>query len=59
MVQIPLKLKYRAPGSNLAKKCGISGDHNGKARKKNRNPHPVSRVKTKVLGADMKVRWDG
>ncbi len=58
-MEIPLKRKYRAPGSNLAKKCGISGDHNNKARKKHRNPHPVSRQRTMVLGADMKIRMEG
>ncbi len=53
-----LKLKYRPPGSNLAKKIGIAGDHNNKARKKNRHPAPVSRLRIKVLGADLKIRWE-
>lgn len=58
MVEIRLKKKYRPQGSNVAKKCGISGDHNGKARKKNRNPQPVSRQLVKVVSADMKIRWE-
>jgi len=58
-VLIKLKAKYRPRGSNVAKKCGINGDHNNKARKKNRYPHPVSRVRTKVLGSDLKIRWEG
>ena len=57
-VQIPLKLKYRPPGSNLAKKIGIAGDHNNKARKKNRHPAPVSRQMVKVLGSNLKIRWE-
>lgn len=59
MVEIKLKAKYRPKGSALAKKCGINGDHNNKPRKKHRNPHPVSRVRTLVLGSDMKRRFDG
>lgn len=58
MVEIKLKAKYRPLGSNVAKKCGISGDHNNKARKKNRNPHPVDRQLVKVLGSDLKIRWE-
>lgn len=57
-MEIPLKAKYRPQGSNLAKKCGISGDHNNKARKKHRNPHPVSRPRVLVLGATMKRRME-
>lgn len=57
-VQIPLKLKYRPRGSNMAKKIGIAGDHNNKARKKNRSPHPVERQLIKVLGANLKIRWE-
>jgi len=53
-----LKAKYTPQGSNVAKKCGIAGDHNNKARKKNRHPAPVSRQLVKVLGADLKIRWE-
>lgn len=58
MVEVKLKLKYRPQGSNLAKKCGISGDHNNKARKKFRSPHPVDRQMVKVLGSNLKIRWE-
>ena len=57
-MQIKLKAKYRPRGSNLAKKCGINGDHNGKARKGIRRPGPVSRLRTMVLCPDMKIRWE-
>lgn len=57
-VQVKLKRKYCPPGSNWAKKIGIAGDHNNKARKKNRYPHPVERQMVKVLGRDMKIRWE-
>lgn len=57
-VQVKLKRKYCPPGSNRAKKIGISGDHNNKARKKNRYPHPVARQLVKVLGANLKIRWE-
>ena len=57
-VQMKLKLKYRPRGSNMAKKIGIAGDHNNKARKKNRHPHPVVRRMVKVLGANFKIRWE-
>lgn len=55
-VQIKLKKKYtdfRQP-----KKIGISGDHNGKARKQNRHPRPIVRQLILVLGSDMKRRWE-
>lgn len=57
-VQMKLKLKYRPRGSNMAKKMGISGDHNNKARKKHRYPAPVARQMVKILGSTLKIRWE-
>jgi hypothetical protein len=59
MVTVACKAKYRPPGNNLAKKCGINGDHNNRARKKHRFPAPVSRQRVMVLSPDMKIRWEG
>lgn len=55
-VQVKLKRKYtdfRQP-----KKIGIAGDHNGKARKQNRHPAPITRRLMLVLGANLKRRWE-
>lgn len=57
-VQVKLKAKYRPRGSNVAKKCGINGDHNIRKRRKRKVGHPIVRQMIKIIGSDMKVRWE-
>lgn len=57
MVQIPLRRKYTTDFT--PKRIGAGSNDSGKPRKRLRRPSPVSRIRTKVLGADMKIHWEG
>jgi hypothetical protein len=56
-VQIPLRKRYCSDFT--PKRTGAGSNDSGKPRRRLRKPAPVSRIRTKVLGADMKIHWEG
>lgn len=53
-----MKLKRKYTDFRQPKKIGIAGDHNGRARKQNRHPAPVTRKLVLILGRNLKLRWE-